>query len=49
MLPQWLSVPLTVFFLVGITNAINLADGLDGLAGGHDLSVFGGPRHAVAQ
>jgi UDP-GlcNAc:undecaprenyl-phosphate/decaprenyl-phosphate GlcNAc-1-phosphate transferase len=34
MLPQWLSIPLTVLFLVGITNAINLADGLDGLAGG---------------
>lgn len=29
-----LSVPLTVFALLGITNAINLADGLDGLAGG---------------
>jgi UDP-GlcNAc:undecaprenyl-phosphate/decaprenyl-phosphate GlcNAc-1-phosphate transferase len=34
MLPTWVSIPLTVFFLVGITNAINLADGLDGLAGG---------------
>jgi UDP-GlcNAc:undecaprenyl-phosphate/decaprenyl-phosphate GlcNAc-1-phosphate transferase len=33
-LPDWVSVPLTVVFLVGITNAINLADGLDGLAGG---------------
>jgi UDP-GlcNAc:undecaprenyl-phosphate/decaprenyl-phosphate GlcNAc-1-phosphate transferase len=33
-LPQWVAVPLTLFFLVGITNAINLADGLDGLAGG---------------
>jgi UDP-GlcNAc:undecaprenyl-phosphate GlcNAc-1-phosphate transferase len=33
-LPQWISIPLTLFFLVGITNAINLADGLDGLAGG---------------
>ncbi len=33
-LPYWLAVPLTVFFLVGLTNAINLADGLDGLAGG---------------
>jgi UDP-GlcNAc:undecaprenyl-phosphate GlcNAc-1-phosphate transferase len=33
-LPGWVSVPLTVLFLVGITNAINLADGLDGLAGG---------------
>ena len=28
------SVPLTIFLLVGVTNAINLADGLDGLAGG---------------
>jgi UDP-GlcNAc:undecaprenyl-phosphate GlcNAc-1-phosphate transferase len=34
LLPEWVSIPLTVFFLVGITNAINLADGLDGLAGG---------------
>jgi UDP-GlcNAc:undecaprenyl-phosphate GlcNAc-1-phosphate transferase len=33
-LPPWISVPLTVLFLIGITNAINLADGLDGLAGG---------------
>ena len=28
------SIPLTIFVLVGVTNAINLADGLDGLAGG---------------
>ena len=34
LLPAWVSVPLTMFFLIGITNAINLADGLDGLAGG---------------
>lgn len=33
-LPQWLSLPLTALFLVGVTNAVNLADGLDGLAGG---------------
>jgi len=33
-LPGALSVPLTILFLVGITNAVNLADGLDGLAGG---------------
>jgi UDP-GlcNAc:undecaprenyl-phosphate GlcNAc-1-phosphate transferase len=33
-LPGWISMPLTVFFLVGVTNAVNLADGLDGLAGG---------------
>src|ERR1700692_2043306 len=34
LLPTWVSIPLTVIFLVGVTNAINLADGLDGLAGG---------------
>src|SRR3984893_14506336 len=33
-LPGWVSLPLTMFFLVGITNAVNLADGFDGLAGG---------------
>jgi UDP-GlcNAc:undecaprenyl-phosphate GlcNAc-1-phosphate transferase len=32
--PEWLSFILTVFWLVGITNTINLIDGLDGLAGG---------------
>lgn len=30
----WLAVPLTVFWIVAVTNAINLIDGLDGLAGG---------------
>ncbi|MCD6394084.1 MAG: undecaprenyl/decaprenyl-phosphate alpha-N-acetylglucosaminyl 1-phosphate transferase, partial [Planctomycetes bacterium] len=30
----WLSWPVTVFWIVGITNAVNLIDGLDGLAGG---------------
>jgi len=34
LLPGWAIMPLTVLFLVGVTNAINLADGLDGLAGG---------------
>ena len=34
LLPAWISLPVTIFFLVGITNAVNLADGLDGLAGG---------------
>jgi UDP-GlcNAc:undecaprenyl-phosphate GlcNAc-1-phosphate transferase len=33
-LPEWISIPLSFLFLVGVTNAINLADGLDGLAGG---------------
>lgn len=37
-IPFWLSVPLTMFVIVGVTNAINLSDGLDGLAGG--ISVF---------
>lgn len=32
--PDWLSLLLTVFWIVGITNAVNLVDGLDGLAGG---------------
>jgi UDP-GlcNAc:undecaprenyl-phosphate/decaprenyl-phosphate GlcNAc-1-phosphate transferase len=31
---SWLSGPLTVLWLVGITNAVNLADGIDGLATG---------------
>ncbi len=30
----WLSVPLTILWIVGVTNAINLIDGLDGLAAG---------------
>ncbi|MCG8400438.1 MAG: undecaprenyl/decaprenyl-phosphate alpha-N-acetylglucosaminyl 1-phosphate transferase [Firmicutes bacterium] len=29
-----LSIPLTVFWVVAVTNAVNLIDGLDGLAGG---------------
>lgn len=36
-LPRWLGDALTAVFLLGITNAINLADGLDGLAGGTTL------------
>lgn len=36
-LPSYIATPLTVFALVGVTNAINLADGLDGLAGGITL------------
>jgi UDP-GlcNAc:undecaprenyl-phosphate GlcNAc-1-phosphate transferase len=37
---QWLSVPLTLLAIVGVTNAINLADGLDGLAGGISMMIF---------
>ena len=39
---QWLSTPLTILVLLGITNAINLSDGLDGLAGGLCLLSFAG-------
>ncbi len=37
LLPVFVTVPLTIFWLVGITNTINLIDGLDGLAGGVSL------------
>lgn len=40
LLPRWLAVPLTVFVVVGVTNAINLSDGLDGLAGGMSAMIF---------
>lgn len=33
-LADWLSIPITIFWIVGVTNAINLIDGLDGLAAG---------------
>ena len=32
--PLWLTYPLTIIFVVGVTNAVNLSDGLDGLAAG---------------
>lgn len=34
---EWLSIPLTVFWVLWITNAFNLIDGLDGLAAGSSL------------
>lgn len=37
LLPPWLSLPLTLLIIVGVTNAVNLSDGLDGLAGGISL------------
>ncbi|GIO67561.1 undecaprenyl-phosphate alpha-N-acetylglucosaminyl 1-phosphate transferase [Paenibacillus cookii] len=33
-LESWIAIPLTIFWIVGVTNAINLIDGLDGLAAG---------------
>ena len=40
LLPDWLAIPLTLVVIIGITNAINLSDGLDGLAGGMSLLSF---------
>ena len=33
-LPMWIGIPVTALFLVAVSNAVNLTDGLDGLAGG---------------
>ena len=33
-LPRVVGIGLTMFYMVGVTNAVNLSDGLDGLAGG---------------
>lgn len=44
MLPDWFGIPFTIFTIVFITNAINLIDGIDGLASGLSsvaLLVFG--------
>jgi len=40
LLPHALAIPLTILVIVGVTNAINLSDGLDGLAGGICLLSF---------
>ncbi|MBW7475014.1 undecaprenyl/decaprenyl-phosphate alpha-N-acetylglucosaminyl 1-phosphate transferase [Paenibacillus oenotherae] len=37
----WLSIPLTILWIVGVTNAINLIDGLDGLAAGVSAIAIG--------
>lgn len=31
---EWIAIPATIFWIVGLTNTINLIDGLDGLAAG---------------
>jgi UDP-GlcNAc:undecaprenyl-phosphate GlcNAc-1-phosphate transferase len=41
-LPWWAALSLTMFVIVGVTNAVNMADGLDGLAGGLSLLSFMG-------
>ena len=40
-LPAWVSIAMTIFVLVTMTNAMNLSDGLDGLAGGLAFLSFG--------
>jgi UDP-GlcNAc:undecaprenyl-phosphate GlcNAc-1-phosphate transferase len=41
---EWLAIPITIFWIVGLTNTVNLIDGLDGLAAGVStiaaLSIF---------
>lgn len=39
-LPVWVSYALTIFVIIGLTNAFNLVDGLDGLAGTLSLISF---------
>ena len=40
-LPQWVSLLIMGLFILGVTNAVNLSDGLDGLAGGSSLLSLG--------
>jgi len=39
-LPNWLFILISMFYIVGMSNAINLTDGLDGLAGIITASAF---------
>ncbi len=36
-IPRWIAIPLTVFACVGIINAINLIDGVNGLSSGYSI------------
>ena len=38
--PDWFCISLSIIVIIGVTNAINLSDGLDGLAGGVTLLSF---------
>jgi UDP-GlcNAc:undecaprenyl-phosphate GlcNAc-1-phosphate transferase len=42
---NWLRYPLTILWLVGLSNALNLIDGVDGLAGG--ISFFAALAYAL--
>jgi len=39
-LPLWIAIPFTLFAIVGVTNAINIIDGFNGLAGGVSIIVL---------
>lgn len=49
LLPLWVAIPVTLLVIVGVTNAVNLADGLDGLAGGLSLISFAGIAYLAYQ
>jgi len=38
----WVGIPLTIFWIVGLTNAYNFMDGMDGFAGGQALLIAAG-------
>jgi phospho-N-acetylmuramoyl-pentapeptide-transferase len=38
----WLIIPIVIFFVMFTANAVNIADGLDGLAGGSLMAAFSG-------
>jgi UDP-GlcNAc:undecaprenyl-phosphate/decaprenyl-phosphate GlcNAc-1-phosphate transferase len=40
-LPAAVSIPLTLFWIIGVTNALNLLDNMDGLAGGAAAVIAG--------
>ena len=41
-IPAWAGMCVTVIFLIGVSNAVNLTDGLDGLAGGLSFLTLSG-------
>jgi len=49
MLSSWVALPLTLLVIVAVTNAVNLSDGLDGLAGGLSLISFTGLGYLAYQ
>ncbi len=49
LIPAWIAAPLTLLVIVGVTNAVNLSDGLDGLAGGLSLISFAGIAYLAHQ